>query len=106
MSPSSLWPTSGIVIVDTFPNDASSTPFLNQLIVIGGVPLAMSQTIVTSFPPRTYTGVPTSTVLSPGVIGSGCGSNGPSSMSGGSPNNQRESQFYLIYSNSMQNTDQ
>ena len=51
--------------------------------VIGGVPLTMSQSIMTSNPLYTYTGVPILTLLLPVVITDGLGTNDPLSMTGG-----------------------
>ena len=49
---------------------------------IGGVPLAILQSIMTSNPLWTYTGVPILTLLLPLVIKDGLGTNDPSSISG------------------------
>ena len=52
--------------------------------VIGGVPLTILQSIMTSYPVWIYTGVPILTVLLPLVITDGLGTYDPSSISGGS----------------------
>ena len=74
------------MILVTFPLDGSSRPLRNHLMVTGGVPVRILQSIVTSKPSTTYTGVPILTLSSTlGMIGR-CGMNGPSSISGGTPN--------------------
>ena len=81
------WKTSSllasvIVIVETFPLVGSGDPLWNHWMVIGGVPLTMLQSIMTSFPVWTYTGVPILTVLLPLVITDGLITCDPSSISG------------------------
>ena len=73
-----------IVIVETFPLVGSGDPLRSHLIVIGGVPLIILQSIMTSNPLYTYTGVPILTLLLPLVLTAGLGKNDPSSISGGS----------------------
>ena len=51
---------------------------------IGGVPLTILQSIMTSYPIYKYTGVPILTLLLPLVIIDGLGTNDPLSMTGGS----------------------
>ena len=51
---------------------------------IGGVPLTILQSIMTSYPVYKYTGVPILTLLLPLVIIDGLGTNDPLSMTGGS----------------------
>ena len=75
-----------VVIELALPRDESRTPLRSHIMVTGGVPVRMLQLIVTSDPPNTYTGDPILTVTSSGVTLSGKSMNGPSSMSGGSPN--------------------
>ena len=58
--------------------------------VIGGVPLTVVQSIVTLYPSRTYTGVPIVTLLFPSMILSGLLICGPSSISGGSPERNKD----------------
>ena len=52
---------------------------------IGGVPLTILQSIMTSNPSRTYTGDPILTLLVPFVTLYGLDTNDPSSISGGLP---------------------
>ena len=73
-----------IVIVETFPLVGSGDPLRNHWMVIGGVPLTILQSIVTSNPSWTYTGVPILTLLLPLVIKYDLGTNDPLSMTGGS----------------------
>ena len=73
-----------IVIVETFPLVGSGDPLRNHWMVIGGVPLTILQSIMTSNPSWTYTGVPILTLLLPLVITDGLGTCDPSSISGGS----------------------
>ena len=54
--------------------------------LIGDVPVRMSQTRVMLAPSITYAGEPIRTSISPGGTVAGCDINGPSSMSGGFPN--------------------
>ena len=71
-----------IVIVETFPLVGSGDPLRNHWMVIGGVPLTILQSIVTSNPSWTYTGVPIVTLLLPLVITDGLDACEPSSMTG------------------------
>ena len=52
--------------------------------VIGGVPFTTLQSIMTSYPLYTYTGVPILTLFMPFVITDGFGTCDPLSISGGS----------------------
>ena len=63
---------------------------------IGGVPLAILQSIMTSNPLWTYTGVPILTVLLPFVTADGLDINDPLSMTGGSI---KIEQLKLVYCN-------
>ena len=74
------------MIVETLPLVGSSTPLWNHIMVIGDVPVRMSQTRVMLAPSITYAGEPIWTSMSPGRTVAGCGINGPSSISGGFPN--------------------
>lgn len=56
--------------------------------VIGRIPPRNLQSIMTSNPLRTYAGDPILTFLFPSVRVDGLDTNDPSSISGGSPNNQ------------------
>ena len=74
------------VIVVTLPLGGSSgIPLRSHVILTGGVPVRILQTIVTSYPKIIYAGDPIETITSSGVTVSGGGINGPSSMSGGTP---------------------
>ena len=71
-----------IVIVETFPLVGSGDPLRNHVKFIGGSPIAILQSIMTSNPLWTYTGAPILTLLLPFMTTDGVGVNDPSSMNG------------------------
>ena len=78
-------PSFASVIVIALTSSSISVPLRRHVMVIGGVPLTVAQSIVTLYPSKTYTGVPIFTLLFPSLHDF-C-SNVPSSISGGLPIN-------------------
>ena len=78
------------VIVILLTSPAISVPLRNHLMVIGGVPLTVVQSIVTLYPSRTYTGLPIVTLLFSSVMLVGLSICGPSSISGGLPKRNKD----------------
>ena len=76
-------PSFASVIVIVLTSVSISIPLRSHVMVIGGVPLTVVQSIVTLYPSKPYTRVPIFTLLFPSMHD--WYSNGPSSISGGSP---------------------
>ena len=90
------------MIVETLPLVGSTTPLRNHIMVIGDVPLRMSQTRVMLAPSIIYAGEPIWTSMSPGGIVGGGGINDPSSMSGGTPIRHKARIVEYVYALSKQ----
>ena len=95
-----------IVMVEVFPLVGSGDPLRNHVMLIGDVPFTTLQSIMTSYPLYTNTGVPILTLFLSFVITDGLGTRDPSSISGTSnicKNNNgpyslliRASYFYFV----------
>ena len=71
-----------IVMVEVFPLVGSGDPLRNHVMFIGDVPFTTLQSIMTSYPLYTNTGVPILTLFLSFVITDGLGTRDPLSISG------------------------
>ena len=88
-----------MIVVEVFPLAGSGDPLRNHVMFIGGVPLTILQSIMTSNPIWTYTGVPILTVLLPFGTTDGLGINDPLSMTGGTIKIEQLQSCNLVYCN-------